>query len=110
MFDRVMCFINCHFAAHVEAVARRNADFNHVYRSMTFSRPSGLFNAVAGMVSYLLLSCSLACSVLLAWLAYKCGLPLILSVAAGSSTAVQMLRGANVCLQCSIGILLILHF
>ncbi|KAG0465609.1 hypothetical protein HPP92_019773 [Vanilla planifolia] len=39
IYDRIMCFVNCHFAAHLEAVNRRNADFNHVYRSMFFTRP-----------------------------------------------------------------------
>ncbi|KAM4082692.1 hypothetical protein ACB094_08G001300 [Castanea mollissima] len=47
VYDRVMCFVNCHFAAHLEAVNRRNADFDHVYRTMTFSRPTNLFNAAA---------------------------------------------------------------
>ncbi|XP_039121726.1 LOW QUALITY PROTEIN: type II inositol polyphosphate 5-phosphatase 15-like [Dioscorea cayenensis subsp. rotundata] len=45
VYDRVMCFVNCHFAAHLEAVGRRNADFDHVYRTMTFSRPSGSSSA-----------------------------------------------------------------
>ncbi|XP_023520635.1 type II inositol polyphosphate 5-phosphatase 15-like [Cucurbita pepo subsp. pepo] len=40
VFDRVLCFVNCHFAAHLEAVNRRNADFDHVYRTMSFQRPS----------------------------------------------------------------------
>ncbi|KAJ9169219.1 hypothetical protein P3X46_017431 [Hevea brasiliensis] len=62
VYNRIICFINCHFAAHVEAVNRRNADFDHVYRTMTFGRPSNLFNAAA----------------------------------AGSSSAVQMLRTTNV--------------
>ncbi|CAK7325999.1 unnamed protein product [Dovyalis caffra] len=62
VYDRVMCFVNCHFAAHLEAVNRRNADFDHVYRTMTFGRPSNFFNAAN----------------------------------AGTSSAVQMLRGANV--------------
>ncbi|KAJ6768252.1 INOSITOL 5-PHOSPHATASE [Salix koriyanagi] len=62
VYDRVICFINCHFAAHLEAVNRRNADFDHVYRTMTFGRPSNFFN----------------------------------SAAAGTSSAVQILRGANV--------------
>ncbi|KAG7650666.1 Type II inositol polyphosphate 5-phosphatase 15 [Arabidopsis thaliana] len=49
MYDRVLCFVNCHFAAHLEAVNRRNADFDHVYRTMTFSRQSSSLNAgVAG--------------------------------------------------------------
>ncbi|KAF5482308.1 hypothetical protein F2P56_002890 [Juglans regia] len=47
VYDRIMCFVNCHFAAHLEAVNRRNADFDHVYRTMTFSRPTNLFNAAA---------------------------------------------------------------
>ncbi|KDP32488.1 hypothetical protein JCGZ_13413 [Jatropha curcas] len=47
VYNRTMCFVNCHFAAHLEAVNRRNADFDHVYRTMTFSRPSNLFNAAA---------------------------------------------------------------
>lgn len=61
VYDRIFCFVNCHFAAHLEAVGRRNADFDHVYRTMTFSRPSNLFSAGA----------------------------------AGASSAVPVLRGAN---------------
>uniref|UniRef100_A0ACD5WN72 Uncharacterized protein n=1 Tax=Avena sativa TaxID=4498 RepID=A0ACD5WN72_AVESA len=38
--DRTICFINCHFAAHMEAVSRRNEDFDHVFRTMTFATPS----------------------------------------------------------------------
>ena len=87
VYDRVMCFINCHFAAHLEAVNRRNADFDHVYRTMTFGRPSNFFNAAAGMVSYLFLSCSIVCH--LFWLVYRTGLPLLLSFAAGTLSAVQ---------------------
>ncbi|XP_020247575.1 type II inositol polyphosphate 5-phosphatase 15-like isoform X1 [Asparagus officinalis] len=37
---RKICYANCHFAAHLEAVSRRNADFDHIYRTMSFSRPS----------------------------------------------------------------------
>ncbi|KAL2539720.1 Type II inositol 1 [Abeliophyllum distichum] len=51
VYDRVMCFVNCHFAAHLEAVSRRNADFDHVYQTMVFSRPSNLCNAAAAGVS-----------------------------------------------------------
>ncbi|XP_068639736.1 type I inositol polyphosphate 5-phosphatase 12-like isoform X1 [Aristolochia californica] len=52
VYDRIFCFVNCHFAAHLEAVNRRNADFDHVYRTMIFSRPSNLLNvAAAGGVS-----------------------------------------------------------
>lgn len=97
VYNRIMCFVNCHFAAHLEAVNRRNADFDHVYRTMTFGRPSNLFNAAAGMVPYLFLSCSLACSLYICWLVYRSGLPLLLCIAAGSSSVVQMLRTTNVC-------------
>ncbi|XP_062096001.1 type II inositol polyphosphate 5-phosphatase 15-like [Humulus lupulus] len=31
VYDRIMCFVNCHFAAHLEAVNRRNADFDHIW-------------------------------------------------------------------------------
>ncbi|KAI4324388.1 hypothetical protein L6164_023932 [Bauhinia variegata] len=61
VYDRIMCFVNCHLAAHLEAVNRRNADFDHIYRNMAFSRSSNLLNTAA----------------------------------AGVSTAVHMLRGAN---------------
>ncbi|XP_004302174.1 PREDICTED: type II inositol 1,4,5-trisphosphate 5-phosphatase FRA3-like [Fragaria vesca subsp. vesca] len=47
LYGRTMCFVNCHFAAHLEAVNRRNADFDHVYRTMTFSRPNYLNCAAA---------------------------------------------------------------
>jgi len=48
--DRSICFVNCHFAAHMEAVSRRNEDFDHVFRSMTFSSPSNglLTTSVSG--------------------------------------------------------------
>ncbi|XP_010551680.1 PREDICTED: type II inositol polyphosphate 5-phosphatase 15 isoform X2 [Tarenaya hassleriana] len=48
VYDRVMCFVNCHFAAHLEAVNRRNADFDHVYRTMAFSRQSNGNSGAAG--------------------------------------------------------------
>ncbi|KAL0403406.1 UNVERIFIED_CONTAM: Type II inositol polyphosphate 5-phosphatase 15 [Sesamum radiatum] len=51
VYGRVMCFVNCHFAAHLEAVNRRNADFDHVYRTMIFSRPSNILNGAAAGVS-----------------------------------------------------------
>ncbi|GAA0147127.1 phosphatase [Lithospermum erythrorhizon] len=50
VYDRIMCFANCHFAAHLEAVNRRNADFEHIFRSMTFSK-SSLLNSTAATVS-----------------------------------------------------------
>ncbi|KAJ4830244.1 hypothetical protein Tsubulata_021205 [Turnera subulata] len=51
VYDRILCFINCHFAAHLEAVNRRNADFDHVYRTMTFGRPPNTFNSAAAGTS-----------------------------------------------------------
>ncbi|KAI3470388.1 hypothetical protein Pfo_027051 [Paulownia fortunei] len=95
VYGRVMCFVNCHFAAHLEAVNRRNADFDHVYRTMIFSRPSNILNAAAGMVLHLFLCCLFACSLLLLSLVYGSSLPLVLSIAAGVSSAVQMLRTTN---------------
>ncbi|XP_020245468.1 type I inositol polyphosphate 5-phosphatase 12-like [Asparagus officinalis] len=38
VFDRTICFVNCHLAAHLEAVNKRNADFDHIYRLMNFGR------------------------------------------------------------------------
>lgn len=90
-----MCFVNCHLAAHLEAVNRRNADFDHIYRTMVFSRSSNLLNTAAGMVPYLFLSCSLAFSTYLFWLLYSSGLPWVLSVAAGVSTAVHTVKNTN---------------
>ncbi|RWR84655.1 type I inositol polyphosphate 5-phosphatase 12-like protein isoform X1 [Cinnamomum micranthum f. kanehirae] len=49
--DRIICFVNCHFAAHLEAVNRRNADFDHVYRTMVFSRQSNTLNPAAAGAS-----------------------------------------------------------
>ncbi|ESW25894.1 hypothetical protein PHAVU_003G074300 [Phaseolus vulgaris] len=49
VYDRIMCFVNCHLAAHLEAVNRRNADFDHIYRNMVFTRSSNLLTAAAGV-------------------------------------------------------------
>ncbi|MCD9642419.1 hypothetical protein HAX54_029245 [Datura stramonium] len=95
VFDRIMCFVNCHFAAHLEAVNRRNADFDHIYRTMAFTRSSNLLGNAAGMLRYLFLTCSLVFSTYLLWLLYSSGLPWILSLAAGVSSAAQMLRGTD---------------
>ncbi|XP_042469813.1 type II inositol polyphosphate 5-phosphatase 15-like [Zingiber officinale] len=52
VYDRTICFASCHFAAHLEAVSRRNADFGHVYRNLSFSRPTtGVQGASAGATS-----------------------------------------------------------
>ncbi|KAK4489078.1 hypothetical protein RD792_004872 [Penstemon davidsonii] len=96
VFDRIMCFANCHLAAHLEAVNRRNADFDHIFRSMTFTRSSNLLNNAAGMLRYLFLSCSLLFSTYLFWLLlYSFRFPWTLSLAAGVSSAAQMLRGPD---------------
>lgn len=99
IFDRVMCFVNCHFAAHLEAVNRRNADFDHCYRSMVFSRPS-TFNGAAGIKPYFLLSCSVACFIYISCFVYRSGLLLAFCLAVGVSSSAQMLRGANVRKYC----------
>uniref|UniRef100_A0A0V0I397 Putative ovule protein n=1 Tax=Solanum chacoense TaxID=4108 RepID=A0A0V0I397_SOLCH len=46
-----MCFVNCHLAAHLEAITRRNADFDHIYRTMSFTRSSNLLNNASVGVS-----------------------------------------------------------
>ncbi|XVE62110.1 hypothetical protein DITRI_Ditri06bG0092900 [Diplodiscus trichospermus] len=51
VFDRIICFVNCHLAAHLEAVNRRNADFDHIYRNMVFTRSSNLLNNAAAGAS-----------------------------------------------------------
>ncbi|KAL8487247.1 hypothetical protein ACS0TY_023792 [Phlomoides rotata] len=51
VYDRLMCFVNCHLAAHLDAVNRRNSDFDHIYRNMTFTRSSNLLNNAAAGVS-----------------------------------------------------------
>lgn len=96
VYDRIICFVNCHLAAHLEAVNRRNADFDHIYKNMVFTRSSNLVNAAAGMVPYLILYCSLALCTYLFWLLYSSGWPLVLSAAAGVSTAVTMMKNNNV--------------
>nr|ADE77646.1 unknown [Picea sitchensis] len=51
VFRRILCVINCHFAAHADAVARRNADFEYVYRNLTFIPMTAGVNTVAAGVS-----------------------------------------------------------
>lgn len=41
VYDRRICFVGNHFAAHQENVSRRNADFDHIYRTMSFNKPHG---------------------------------------------------------------------
>ncbi|KAJ4960254.1 hypothetical protein NE237_020164 [Protea cynaroides] len=48
VYDRIICFVNCHLAAHLDAVNRRNADFDHIYRTMTFNRSN---TAAVGVLS-----------------------------------------------------------
>ncbi|KAH9311866.1 hypothetical protein KI387_026901, partial [Taxus chinensis] len=51
IFRRTLCVINCHFSAHLDAVAQRNADFEHVYHNMTFGRIVTGVSSVASGVS-----------------------------------------------------------
>ncbi|KAL8160324.1 hypothetical protein V2J09_001861 [Rumex salicifolius] len=51
VYDRIFCFVNCHLAAHLEAVNRRNADFDHIFRTMVFSRQSNLLNVPSAATS-----------------------------------------------------------
>lgn len=96
IYGRSICFVNCHFAAHLEAVNRRNADFDHVYKTMSFSRAPNLVNTSSGMLPYLLLSCFLATSSYSFWI--LCGSPLVstLLFAAAVSSAIQTTRLENV--------------
>ncbi|KAL8160473.1 hypothetical protein V2J09_002010 [Rumex salicifolius] len=93
--DRILTFVNCHLAAHLEAVNRRNADFDHIYRTMVFTRQSNLLNVPAGTLRCLVFCCSLALSTYLFWMLYSSGLPFLLSLAAALSTAIQALRTTN---------------
>ncbi|KAJ9535189.1 hypothetical protein OSB04_un001730 [Centaurea solstitialis] len=90
VYDRIMCFVNCHLAAHLEAVNRRNADFDHIYRNITFGRS---INNASGMAQYLFLCCSLAFTYLF-WVLYSSfRLPWVLLIlSAGVSSTAQMLR------------------
>ncbi|XP_071705954.1 type II inositol polyphosphate 5-phosphatase 15-like isoform X2 [Rutidosis leptorrhynchoides] len=51
IYGCIICFVNCHFAAHLDAVRARNADFDHVYKTMSFSRPQNVVNASSAGVS-----------------------------------------------------------
>lgn len=50
VYDRIMCFVNSHFAAHLEAVNKRNADFEFIYRNLSFSRPSAGVHGAKGLL------------------------------------------------------------
>lgn len=53
VYDRTMCFVNSHFAAHLEAVNKRNADFDFIYRGLSFSRPSIGVQGTQGLSHYI---------------------------------------------------------
>lgn len=53
VYDRTMCFVNSHFAAHLEAVNKRNADFDFIYRGLSFSRPSIGVQGTQGLSRYI---------------------------------------------------------
>ncbi|CAM8944022.1 unnamed protein product [Rhodiola kirilowii] len=56
VYDRIMCFVNCHLAAHLEAVNRRNADFDHIYRNLSFRQQPNLLNNAAGSATSVTIS------------------------------------------------------
>ncbi|CAN1857751.1 Type I inositol polyphosphate 5-phosphatase 12 [Linum perenne] len=94
--DRIMCFVNCHLAAHLEAVNRRNADFDHIYRNMVFGKPTSNAAGMIWMLRFLFCCCSLAFSTYLIWiLYYTYSFPFILSVAAGVSSSSHTLKPDN---------------
>lgn len=47
MFRRTVCFVNSHFAAHMDAVSKRNEDYEHIARRMVFGKYQGV--VVAGV-------------------------------------------------------------
>lgn len=50
-FRRTICLVNSHFAAHMEKVASRNADFEYVYNQMAFGlKLNTVASAAAGML------------------------------------------------------------
>ena len=54
--------VNGHFAAHMEAISKRNADFVHIYQRMAFGRLyGGVGLAATAMAGNYLLSCFLPC-------------------------------------------------
>jgi hypothetical protein len=53
VYGRTMCFVNSHFAAHLDAVSKRNADFDFIYRGLSFSRPSIGVQGTQGLLHYL---------------------------------------------------------
>jgi hypothetical protein len=61
---------------------------------MAFGRSSNV--TAAGMVRFLFLCCVLAFSTFLFWMLYVSGFPLVLSIAAGVSTASHTIKGTNV--------------
>ena len=81
--------MNNHFAAHLENVARRNADFDHIYRTMNFNKPHGS----AGFPFSHLLFSSFPLHYSTEYDAYN-----IFSLSAtASDTSVQLHKAVNVC-------------
>lgn len=93
VFDRIMCFINCHLAAHLEAVNRRNADFDHIYKTMSFSRSSNANNAPAGIYLYVHFSTFFS---LLKASSRHISISCLLTFAAGVTTCSHTTKSANV--------------
>ncbi|KAK3240243.1 hypothetical protein CYMTET_49905 [Cymbomonas tetramitiformis] len=49
MFRRMVCIVCSHFAAHQGAVAKRNADYQHICSNLRFSGPNGTSGVLHGM-------------------------------------------------------------
>lgn len=52
IYGRTVCFVNCHLAAHLEGVIRRNEDFEYIYRSMTFTSAGPQFTLIIIFFSF----------------------------------------------------------
>lgn len=51
VFRRTICVVNGHFAAHMEGVSKRNADFVHIYQRMAFGRIYGSLGLAASAMA-----------------------------------------------------------
>lgn len=90
VYDRRICFVSNHFAAHQENVSRRNADFDHVYRTMSFNKPHGSTG--------ILLSNSLLKVLLFITLRHMAFVTHFLYCSTtASATSVQLHKAASVC-------------
>ncbi|KAK6774042.1 hypothetical protein RDI58_029281 [Solanum bulbocastanum] len=82
VFDRIMCFVNCHLAAHLEAITRHNADFDHIYRTC----PS---LSLLTFLTMLLLACHLLLKCFVVQM-YGCSFPIVVCQVILHSNVVQV--------------------